>query len=244
VGAGRDASNNTLTCNFNTLTCNFGLTPEQLKQATEAAVKGATGPLIDRITDISKTLGVTEEAAKTLLRIVSEQSDVPDERLAEVLTKIANDYKRLQVQAVALNPDNPTARDLVSRAKTEIEAGRLAQAHELLRQATQVQIAAAQEARTLREQAQAAEDTQMSGAAESTATEADVALTERHYVDVGQAAGYVPARFRPPPAGRTKSGSDRRGFRRTSTPAWRVSARVEMLCAQGDISILRRHPTG
>ncbi len=29
----------------NTVTCNFGLTPEQLKQLTEAAVRGATEPL-------------------------------------------------------------------------------------------------------------------------------------------------------------------------------------------------------
>ena len=40
IAAGRDARNNTLTCNF-------GLTPEQLKQVTDAAVKGATGPLLD-----------------------------------------------------------------------------------------------------------------------------------------------------------------------------------------------------
>lgn len=139
IAAGRDVSNNTVTCNF-------GLTPEQLKQVTEAAVSGATAQLLDRITSVSKTLGVTEEAAKTLLRIVGEQSDVPNERLAEVLTKVANDYKRLQAQAAALNPENPTARNLVTQARAEIEAGHLDHAHELLRQATQAQIAAAQEA--------------------------------------------------------------------------------------------------
>ena len=151
---------------------------------------------MDRIATISQKLGVTEEAAKTLLRIVGEQPDVPNERLAEALTKVANDYKRLQAQAAALNPDNPTARELVSQGKAEIDTGHFAHARELLRQATQVQIAAAQEARKLREQAQAAEDAQMSGAAKSTATEADVALTERHYAQAAelfaQAAGYVP----------------------------------------------------
>jgi len=45
----------------NTVTCNFGLTDEQLKQLTEAAVKGATEPLIHQIVDVSKTLGVTVE---------------------------------------------------------------------------------------------------------------------------------------------------------------------------------------
>ena len=189
VAAGGDAKNNTVTCNF-------GLTPEQLKELTRAAVAGATEPLLDRIEGISKRLGITEEAAKTLLRIVGEQSNVPDEKLAEMLTNVAADYKRLKAQAAALSPDNPKARVLVAQANAAIDTGRLDQAHELLRQATQAQIAAAQDARKLREQAQAAEDAQMLGAASSTAAEGDVALTERHYeqaaVLFGQAADYVP----------------------------------------------------
>ena len=172
-------------------------TPEQLKQVTEAAVKGATGPLLDRITEISKTLGVTEDAAKKLLKIVGEDPSIPGDKLAEALTKVAGDYKRLQAQVAALNPDNPAARALVDEAKPEIDAGHFERAHELLRQATQAQIAAAQEARKLKEQAQAAEDAQMLGAARSTAAEGDVALTERRYLEAaelfGQAAGYVPS---------------------------------------------------
>jgi hypothetical protein len=171
----------------NTVTCNFGLTPEQLKQVTEAAVKGTTGPLVDRIADISKTLGVTEDAANTLLKIVGKDEHIPEEKLAEELTKVAGDYKRLQAQVAALNPDNPTAKALVDEAKPEIDAGHFARAHDLLRQATQAQIAAAQEARKLREQAQAAEDAQMLGAASSTAAEGDVALTERRYREAADA---------------------------------------------------------
>ncbi len=66
-----------------------GLSAEELRQATEAAVRGATGPLIDRITEISKTLGVTVDAAKTLLKIVGEDANIPDDKLAEALTKVA-----------------------------------------------------------------------------------------------------------------------------------------------------------
>ncbi len=184
----------------NTVTCNFGLTSEQLKQVTEAAVtgavKGATGPLVDRITDISKTLGVTEDAAKTLLKIVGEDPNIPEDKLAQALTKVASDYKRLQAQAAALNPDNPTAKALVDKAKSEIVAGHLQHAHQLLRQATQAQIAAAQEASKLEEQAKAATDAQMLGAASSTAVEAGVSLTERDYLQTanlyGQAADDVP----------------------------------------------------
>lgn len=130
---------------------NFGLSPEQVKALTEAAARGATGPLTSAIVDLSKRLGITEDATKTLLRIVGEQ-DVPLERLSETLNRVANDYKRLQGQAAALNPDNPTARTLVTQAKAAIDVGQLERAHQLLREATQAQLAAAQEARKLREQ--------------------------------------------------------------------------------------------
>jgi tetratricopeptide (TPR) repeat protein len=185
------------TASNNTITCNFGLTPEQLREVTKAAVEGATEPLISKIGEISKRLGITEEAAKTLLRIVGEQSEVPDERLAEALTKVANDYKRLQTQVKALNPDNPVARDLVEGAKSEIAAGHFAAAHQLLMQARQAQIAAAQEANKLAEQAQAARDAQLLGAAASAAAEGDLAMTELHYAQAAdlfkQAAELVPA---------------------------------------------------
>jgi tetratricopeptide (TPR) repeat protein len=189
IAAGHDAQNNTVTCNF-------GLTQEQLRQITTAAVDGATEPLLKEFKEVSKQLGVTEEAAKTLLKIVGEQTDVPDERLAEVLTRVANDYSRLKAQTSGLSPDNPIARTLVTEAKAEIDAGHLEHAHELLHQATQAQIAAAQEASKLLEQAQASRDAQMLGAANSTAAEGDVALTESHYLQAallfGQAASYVP----------------------------------------------------
>src|SRR6516162_8103957 len=61
-------------------TVNVGLSPEQVKELTEAAARGATGPLTAAIVDLSKKLGVTEDATRSLLRIVGEQ-DVPLERL-------------------------------------------------------------------------------------------------------------------------------------------------------------------
>jgi tetratricopeptide (TPR) repeat protein len=174
----------------------IGLSPEQVKDLTEAAARGATAPLTAVIIDLSKRLGVTQDATRTLLRIVGEQ-DVPLERLSETLDRVANDYKHLQAQVTALNPENATAQNLVGEAKSEIEAGHLDHAHELLRQATQAQVAAAQQARQLREQGQLAEDRQMLGAASSTATDAGLALTERHYQQAAElfseAARYVPA---------------------------------------------------
>jgi hypothetical protein len=159
IAAGETASNNTFICNF-------GLTPEQLKQITEAAVKGATEPLVAQIRAIGRTLDVTEDAAKTLLKVVGEDPNVPEDKLAEALTKVATDYKRLRSQATAtaaLTRDNPIAQALVAQAQAEINDGHFARAHEMLRQARQAQLAAAQKARNLREQAQAAEDAQMVG---------------------------------------------------------------------------------
>jgi hypothetical protein len=197
----------------NTSNCNFGLTPEQIKQltesvvkgaaeavgkgATEAAVEAATKAAQGQIDKISKTLGVTEDAVRSLLKIVGEDSNIPNDKLAEALGKAAKDYKRLQAQVAVLDPDNPAAKALVEQAKLEINGGHFDRAHELLQQATQEQIAAAQKARKLREQAQTAEDSQMLGAASSTAAEGDVAMTERNYKDAAdlfrQAADDIPS---------------------------------------------------
>ena len=65
----------------NSITCNFGLTPEQLKQLTEAAVRGATEAQQEHVDKVSKTLGLTESAAKNLLRIVGDDANVPEDKL-------------------------------------------------------------------------------------------------------------------------------------------------------------------
>jgi hypothetical protein len=69
--------------------------------------------------------------------------------------------------------------------------------YDLLRQARQAQVAAAQQARALRQQAEAAENEQMMQAAASSAAEGDLALTELHYRQAAElfkeAADLVPA---------------------------------------------------
>ncbi len=89
-----------------------------------------------RIVQISKTLGVTEDAAKKLLKIVGEDPNIPEDKLAEALSKVAADYQRLQVQVAALNPDNPTAKALVERGQTSRSTpGIFSERVSLLRQA-------------------------------------------------------------------------------------------------------------
>jgi hypothetical protein len=120
----------------------YGLTPEQVQELTKAAAAGAVGPLADKIVDLSNRLGVTQGAALTLLRILGEK-DVPFEQLPQKLAEIASQYQQAQAQLSALNSQNPLARDLVERAQVEIKRGNFREAHELLRQARQAQIAAA-----------------------------------------------------------------------------------------------------
>ena len=188
IAAGRDATNNTITCNY-------GLAPEQVQELTKAAVSGAVGPLETMIVDLSKRLGVTEDATRTMLRIIGEQN-VPLELLSQKLIEVANQYQKLQAQAAALNPDNPQARGFVEQAQAAIKAGNFREAHQLLSESRQAQIAAAQRARKLREQARGAEDAELIGAAAATAAEGDLAMTELQYERAAdlfkQAAALVP----------------------------------------------------
>jgi tetratricopeptide (TPR) repeat protein len=223
VAAERDASNNTLTCYFgltaeqlrqladvaaasrHAMATNIGEVIANVCSIAAAndvkdnKVNCTIGPsvLVDQIKDVSSRLNINQNAVFALLRVVGEDPNIPDDKLDEALTKVAGDYNKLQAQVAALNPENPQAKVLIEQAKPEIDAGHFQRARELLRQATQVQIAAAQEARKLREQAQTAEETQMLGAASSTAAEGDVAMTERRYKEAedlfAQAAGYVPS---------------------------------------------------
>jgi tetratricopeptide (TPR) repeat protein len=222
-GGGGNAIGNVVTCNFGLsperlqqLTkllaaggqTTFKSTEEVVAYVCGVAVGGDAkdnkincniGPqvFVEQIKDISGRLSINEQAVIGLLRIVGEDPNIPEDKLAEALTKAAVDYKRLQAKVAALNPDNPTAKRLVDEANSEIKDGRLQHAHDLLHQAAQTQIAAAQEARKLKDEAQTAEDTNMLGAARSTAAEADVSLTERDYLQAAalfdQAADDVPA---------------------------------------------------
>jgi hypothetical protein len=144
------------------------MTPEQVRELTKAAAARATGPLSDKIIDLSNKLGVTEDAALSLLRIIGE-ADVPLEQLPQKLAEVAAQFQKLQAQLAALNPQNRLARNLVDQAQAQTKAGNLAKAHELLSQAKEAEIAAAQQARELRQKAEEAERVELLQAAASSA---------------------------------------------------------------------------
>jgi hypothetical protein len=84
----------------------YGLTPEQVKELTKAAVAGAAGPLTDRIVDLSNRLGATQGATLTVLRILG-RGDVPLEQLPQKLAEVADQFQKAQAQLAALNPPEP-----------------------------------------------------------------------------------------------------------------------------------------
>ena len=109
----------------------YGLTPEQVQDLTKAAVAGAVGPLTDRIVDLSSTLGVTQGAAVTMLRIIGQQ-DVPLEKLPQKLAEVAEQYKSAMERLASLDPQDPMTRDLIGRAAAAIKAGHLDDADQLV----------------------------------------------------------------------------------------------------------------
>ncbi len=107
----------------------YGLTPELV----QAAIAGATAPLGAQLVEVSGKLGVTQQAALTLLRVLGEQN-VPLERLPEKLGEITTRYKQAveRLQAIDVQ-DDPVTQALVEHAQAAIKDGHLADADNLPR---------------------------------------------------------------------------------------------------------------
>ena len=77
-------------------------------------------------------------------------------------------------------------RDLVARADTALKSGHLDEADRLLDQTEQADIAAADQAQQLAQQAQAAADKRWQHAAETLGARGNIAMTELRYLDAAQ----------------------------------------------------------
>ena len=176
----------------------YGLTPEQVQQLIKAAVSGAVGPLNDKIADLSKTLGVTQGAAVTMLRSIGKK-DFPLEQLPQKLADAAEQYKLLAAKVAALDPQDPVTHDLIQRAQAAIKAGRLDEADQLVGQAEQVELAAAHQAQQLAQKAQVAADKRLLRAAADRGVRGNIAMTRLRYRDAAEhfqeAAGLVPTGY-------------------------------------------------
>jgi hypothetical protein len=97
-----ETSGNTI-AGRDTIVTTFGLTPEQVQGLTKEAAEAAAGPLTTTIVDLSKRLGVTQDATLNMLRILG-QEDVPLEQLPERLAEVAYQYKKMQAQLATPPP--------------------------------------------------------------------------------------------------------------------------------------------
>jgi len=178
------------------ITISYGLSPEQVQELTQAVAAGAVGPLADRIVDLGNTLGVTQGAAVTMLRIIGEQ-DVPLEKLPQKLAEVAEQYKQAMDRLATLDPQDPITHDLVQRAQAAIKSGQLDEADQLVSKAELAEVVAAHQAQQLAQQAQAAVEQPLLRAAADRGVRGDIAMTRLHYLEAAQhfqeATDLVPA---------------------------------------------------
>jgi hypothetical protein len=169
-----------------------GFTAEQVRALIEAATKGAD----ERLAEVSRQLGVTQGAMRTMLATLGK-SDVPEEQLAEKLTEVFEQYRKAAAAIAALHPENPVAQEHAAKAAQATISGDRNEARHHLQAARTAAEGAAGEARRLAREAEAAAGRQMLQAARAVAAEAELALTELDYPGAarlfGEAASLVPS---------------------------------------------------
>src|SRR5277367_5523733 len=79
----------------------YGLSPEQVQDLVKTAMAGTA-----QIVELSQTLGVTQNAALTLLRVLGQQ-DVSLEQLPRKLGEITAQHKQTVDRLAALDPQDP-----------------------------------------------------------------------------------------------------------------------------------------
>jgi tetratricopeptide (TPR) repeat protein len=170
----------------------YGFTAEQVQDLVKAARAGDE----DKIASLSSKLDVTQGAAVTMLRIIGQQ-DVPFEKLPQKLAEVAEQYKSAMERLAALDPQDPTTRDLVARADAAFKAGRLDEADQFVGRAEEAEVAAARQAEEVARQAQAAAEQRLLRAAADREVRGNIAMTRLQYLDAAQhfeaAVGFVPA---------------------------------------------------
>jgi tetratricopeptide (TPR) repeat protein len=146
---------------------------------------------------LAAQLGVTREAMVSFFRILGER-EVPLERMPTRLGEIAARYGELTRRLAALEPEDPSARGLVERAREAVAAGRYDEADALLVRAKEAELAAARQAGELARQAQEAAARRLLKAAAVEAERGQLALTRLRY---REAAGHFAAAAETVPPG-------------------------------------------
>jgi tetratricopeptide (TPR) repeat protein len=108
-----------------------GLSGPEIQELTQAAAAGAVGPLADKIVDLGHRLGVTQNAAITLLRLLSDD-EVPIERLPDALANAATQIITMRQALSRPSNDESGIIDLRQQAVFALDAGEFEKATHLL----------------------------------------------------------------------------------------------------------------
>jgi tetratricopeptide (TPR) repeat protein len=189
LAAGGDIKNNTINQTIN----NLDLTnlPEFVKAFSDR--EKASREQLDEATkardEIAASLKIDQGAVEGFFQSLGEQN-VPPEQLQAKLVEIASQFAAARQRLAALEPDDPVTKALVDQAKAELDKGHPDAASALLQRAEDAELAAANQARALAQQANAAADARQLHAAKAREGRGDVALTQLHY---REAAGHFAA---------------------------------------------------
>ena len=124
----------------------------------------------------------TSSAVIEFFRILREQN-IPDEKVPARLIEIAIHFSQTQNELAALEPADPRAAEIAQQAKLALDAGRLAEADDLLDRAKDLERAALREAQRFIHRAQDAADRHAFNLARMEATQGEISLTQLHYAD-------------------------------------------------------------
>ncbi|MGB5065735.1 MAG: hypothetical protein WBQ37_18550, partial [Candidatus Competibacter sp.] len=125
VAAGGDIRNNTIT---------IGATPEQVEALVRASNEALRTTYETQVKTLSGQLSVTQDTLASFFQILREQN-VPLEKLPDTLATIAQRFREMQERLAVLNPEDPTTKALIEKARAALDAGHYDLADVLLSQA-------------------------------------------------------------------------------------------------------------
>ncbi len=150
----------------------IGLSAEAVQGLIEAATRGVS----EKVAEVSRQLGVSQEAMRAVLRTVGEAA-VPDEQLAEKLAEVVEQFRIAVAAIAALRPENAAAQEHVAIAAIAAASGNRNEAQHQLQMARLGALNQANQARQLAKEAEWAAAQQMFQAAQAAEAEAELVLS-------------------------------------------------------------------
>ncbi len=150
---------------------------KQIVGSEEAKARAET-----RAAELAVQLGVAQQTVVGFFVILGEQN-VPPEQIGLKLGEVATRYRELRERWSVFDTTDPVIAALAAQAKAALEAGRYAEADELLRRTADAEEAAARRAEQMARDAQRAAETRWARAAEAEGRRGDLAMTRLRYLE-------------------------------------------------------------